>query len=104
MELEPMLTPREKSPLPEKISLEEDRTHDAASSRTASPIHYGRAIPAPRSLIDPYEYHTDLCNSLAVLAVFVSKALTLDTARKLFNQMFSYLPAPLTSAILYHYH
>ena len=38
MESEPMLTPTEKSPLPEKkFSSEEDRTHDAASSRTASP-------------------------------------------------------------------
>ena len=32
-----MLSPREKSPLPEKFSSEEDRTHIAASSRTASP-------------------------------------------------------------------
>ena len=38
MESEPKLTPREKSPLLEKFSSEEDRTHDAASSRTASPI------------------------------------------------------------------
>ena len=33
---EPMLTPREKSPLWEKFS-EEDRTHNAASGRAASP-------------------------------------------------------------------
>ena len=46
MESEPMLTPREKSTLPEKFSSEEDRTHDAASSRTASPTHYQRANPA----------------------------------------------------------
>ena len=31
-----MLTPREKSPLPEKFSQEKCRTHDAASSRTTS--------------------------------------------------------------------
>ena len=31
----------------EQFSPEEDRTHDAASSRTASPTHYQRAIPAP---------------------------------------------------------
>ena len=37
MESEPMSTPREKSPLQEKFSSEEDGTHDAASSRTASP-------------------------------------------------------------------
>ena len=35
-----MLTPREKSPLEEKFSSEEDQTHDAVSSRTASPTHY----------------------------------------------------------------
>ena len=46
MESEPMLTPRGKSPLQEKFSPEEDRTHDAASSRTVSPTHYQRAIPA----------------------------------------------------------
>ena len=33
-------TPREKSPLLEKFSPEEDRINDAASSRTASPTHY----------------------------------------------------------------
>ena len=53
MEFEPMLTPREKSPLPEnfprgglnrKISPEEDRTRDAVDSE---PKHFQRAIPAP---------------------------------------------------------
>ena len=44
MESEFMLTPREKSPLPEKPSSEEDQTHDAASSRTASPTHYQQDI------------------------------------------------------------
>ena len=53
MESEPMLTPREKSPLLETFSLEEYRTHDAASSRTASPTHYQRAIPAPRGGRNP---------------------------------------------------
>ena len=43
---EPVLTPREKSPLLEKCS-KEDGAHDAASSRAASPTHYQRAIPAP---------------------------------------------------------
>ena len=47
MESEPMLTPRETFPRREKISPDEDRTHDAASSRTASPTHYQRTIPAP---------------------------------------------------------
>ena len=53
---EATLTPREKSPLPEKkkkkISPEEDRTHDTASGRTASPTHYQRAIPAPEVVRD----------------------------------------------------
>ena len=34
---EPMLTPREKSPILEKFSPEKDRTHDSASSSTLSP-------------------------------------------------------------------
>ena len=45
-----MLTPREKSPLPE-----EDRTRDAASSRTASPTHYQRAIPASEKTVKNLE-------------------------------------------------
>ena len=41
MESEPMLTPWEKSPrLEKKFSSVEDRTHDAASSRTAIPTYY----------------------------------------------------------------
>ena len=39
-ESEPMLTPMEKSPQPEIFFPEEDRTHDAASSRAPSPTHY----------------------------------------------------------------
>ena len=42
-----MLTPQEKSPLLEKFYSEEDRTHDAASSRIVSPTHYQRAILVP---------------------------------------------------------
>ena len=49
MESEPMLTPREKSPLSEKFSSEEDGTHDTASLRTASPTHYQRAVLALHS-------------------------------------------------------
>ena len=40
MEFEPMLTPREKSPLP-KVSPEEDRTHDAVDSE---PKYYQLSI------------------------------------------------------------
>ena len=46
MESEPMLTPEEKSHRLENFSSEEDRTHDAASKRTASPTHYQQAVPA----------------------------------------------------------
>ena len=46
MESEPMLTPRENS-LYRNFSSHENRTHDAASSRTACAAHYQRAIPAP---------------------------------------------------------
>ena len=47
MESELMVTPREKSPLVEKFSPDEDRTHYTASSRTVSPRHSQRLIPAP---------------------------------------------------------
>ena len=47
MESESMLTPREMSPLPENFP--QDRTYNPASSRTASPTHYQRAIPEPSS-------------------------------------------------------
>ena len=42
-----MLIPRGKSPLPEKFSPEEDRTHNAVSSRTASPTHHQQTVAAP---------------------------------------------------------
>ena len=49
MEFEPMLTPREKFPLP-KMSPEEDRTRDAVDSE---PKHYKLSCSGPRSdLID----------------------------------------------------
>ena len=47
MESQPKLNPREKSPLPEKFSPEEDQTHDAASSRTASPTHNQLSYSGP---------------------------------------------------------
>ena len=60
-----MLTPREKSPLPEKkFSLEEDQTHDPVSSRTSSPTHYQRAIPA-------HGGNDDVLMSVVVLVVVV---------------------------------
>ena len=43
-----MLTPREKSPLPDKFSAEEDQTHDAASRRTASPTHNQTSYSGPQ--------------------------------------------------------
>ena len=45
MEFEPMLTPREKSPL-RKMSPEEDRTRDAVDSE---PKHYQLSYSGPRS-------------------------------------------------------
>ena len=53
MDSEPMLTPREKSPLPEQFSPEEHRTHDAASNRTASLTSNQRAILAQVKLLNP---------------------------------------------------
>ena len=50
MESQPKLNPRGKSPLPEKFFSEEDRTHDAASSRTAQHTT-NWAIPAPLSVL-----------------------------------------------------
>ena len=44
-----MFTPKEKSPLLEEFTPEEDKTHNAASSRTASPTHYQQAISAPKA-------------------------------------------------------
>ena len=44
MEFEPVLTPREKSPLPE-MSPEEDRTRDAVDSE---PKHYQLSYSGPR--------------------------------------------------------
>ena len=41
-----------KNPLYRKISSEEDQTHDVASSRTTSPTHCQRAIPAPKNLLN----------------------------------------------------
>ena len=46
MEFEPMLTPREKSPLP-KMSPEEDRTRGAVDSE---PKHYQLSYSGPASL------------------------------------------------------
>ena len=50
MEFEPMLTPREKSPLP-KMSPEEDRTRDTVDSE---PKHYQLSYSGPLS--DPLEF------------------------------------------------
>ena len=47
MEFEPMLTPREKSPLPKK-SPEEDRTRDAVDSE---PKHYQLSYSGPNRFI-----------------------------------------------------
>ena len=86
-ESEPVLTPRKKSPLPEKISSEEDRTHDAASSRTASPTHYQLSYSDPASVqsrrhrdwqtpmqrpvfhLSPFTFHLDFVHPLQDVAL-----------------------------------
>ena len=61
MEFEPMLTPREKSPLP-KMSPEEDRTRDAVDSE---PKHYQLSYSGPHLCLYnlfpfcPYAKHHD---------------------------------------------
>ena len=45
MEFEPMLTPREKSPLPENLP----RGGSNPDAVDSEPKHYQRAIPAPKS-------------------------------------------------------
>ena len=47
MEFEPMLTPREKSPLP-KMSPEEDRTRDTVDSE---PKHYQLSYSGPAQVL-----------------------------------------------------
>ena len=49
MEFEPMLTPREKSPLP-KMSPEKDRTRDAVDSE---PKHYQLSYSGPAKTVWP---------------------------------------------------
>ena len=46
----PMLTPREKSPLPKKFSPEEDGTHNAASSKQPSTL--STSYSGPDSMFD----------------------------------------------------
>ena len=59
MEFEPMLTPREKSPLP-KMSPEEDRTRDAVDSE---PKHYQLSYSGPQRGI---MLETESCISIPV--------------------------------------
>ena len=53
MESEPTLTQRENPIYRKKISSEEEGTHDAASSRTASPTRYQRSCPGPQRRKEP---------------------------------------------------
>ena len=53
VEFEPMLTPREKSPLP-KMSPEEDRTRDAVDSE---PKHYQLSYSGPTETLNDKEKH-----------------------------------------------
>ena len=84
MEFEPMLTPREKSPLPEK-SPEEDRTRDAADSE---PKHYQLSYSDPKSKISQVTpnhtpvsipgYDMPFPQSVGNLGVFVDETLSMD--------------------------
>ena len=47
---------RGKSPLLEKFSPEEDRTHGTATSRTANPTHYQRAIQTLLMLVSTLKH------------------------------------------------
>ena len=76
MESEPMLAPREKSPLPEKFSSEEDRTHAAASCRTASLTHYQLSYSGPIYQLTKFErnqvmncLNTCQCKSFLIYSV-----------------------------------
>ena len=73
MESEPMLTPREKFPLPEIFSSEEDRTHDTASRSDSEPNTLPRSYSGPAAhtiaLADPFVRHT-LPVAGAVAAIF----------------------------------
>ena len=60
MEFEPMLTPREKSPLP-KMSPEEDRTRDAVDSE---PKHYQLSYSGPRTIYNQTILQNLLCTYL----------------------------------------
>ena len=76
METEPTLTPKEKSPLPEKFSSEEDQTHNAASSRTASPTHYQLSYSSPppsppHPLPAPAQFYID---RVFVIVALIKKA------------------------------
>ena len=57
MEFEPMLTPREKSPLP-KMSPEEDRTRDAVDSE---PKHYQLSYSGPTARLTSLNVSTVTC-------------------------------------------
>ena len=82
---EPMLTPRKKSPLPEKSSPEEDRTHNAASHRTASPTLYQLSYSGPYRMLFSdalYKAHTPGCQGQHNrLATDVPNTSTTDTCR-----------------------
>ena len=67
MEFEPMLTPREKSPLP-KMSPEEDRTRDAVDSE---PKHYQLSYSGPSCTSD-LEINTALATLLGTLSYKLS--------------------------------
>ena len=75
MEFEPMLTPREKSPLP-KMSPEEDRTLDAVDSE---PKHYQLSYSGPVALFKTVAnvtvvavFTNGLCSSFVVILIIIT--------------------------------
>ena len=69
MEFEPMLTPREKSPLP-KMSPEEDRTRDAVDSE---PKHYQLSYSGPHLIYSKIENATLCSLPWTQVANYISK-------------------------------
>ena len=73
MESEPMLIPREKSPLPEKISPQQDRTCDAASAGQRAQHTTYELFRPPLLIFNTYGVITSLAKSIKkVLVAFFS--------------------------------
>ena len=100
MESEPILTAR-KNPLYRiKLSSEEDRTHNAVSSRTASPTHYQRAIPASSCLSSINYLRSAVVQICCLLGVLSSMCIALRCAVFQVVSQVGCLPGVLTARFL----